>query len=72
VVRQLGVAPLVRELDAVAQSGRQRDALAEDALVALEGQVAEPQLAPGPIFVRTSRTCASMWVSPSARATDTR
>ena len=44
---ELRVAPLVVELDARAQRRRQRDALAEDALVLLERQVAQPQLAAG-------------------------
>ena len=42
-----GVAPLVGELDPRAGGGRQRHALEEEALVALQRQVADPGLGPG-------------------------
>src|SRR6202012_5023629 len=43
---ELGVAPLVRELDPVAHFGGQGDALAEDTFMALEREVADLELAP--------------------------
>ena len=47
-----------------ARGRRQRHALVEHPLVALERQVAEPQLAVAPSCVVTSRTCAWISVSP--------
>ena len=72
-VRELGVAPLVGELDPRALLGRERDALVEDALVAPSAAGrASCSSRSAPSLVRTSVTRALMSFSFSARATETR